>query len=1105
MNRKLLPLVLAGLLPASVPGCSSPAAAEPRLQLRALRELATAGVDVDDTRMLSQPACSAEHVAFVYAGDLWVAGLDGGGARRLTTHSGGERQPRFSPDGRWIAFTGEYDGNTDVFVVPTAGGEPRRLTWHPGEDLVQGFTPDGSAVLFTSARRAHARGTFELFTVPLDGGHPATLPISSAFKATFSPDGSKLAYTPLPESFRQWKNYRGGTTSRIWVYDVADHSVEQVPQPEGRCNDSDPMWIGDAVYFLSDRAGEFNLFGFTPGRRGVTQLTEHADFPIKGASAGGGRIAYEQAGYLHLYEPGGTSRRLRVGVAADLIETRPRYVSGVEHVRSGGISPTGKRAVFEYRGEIVTLPAEKGDPRNLTGSPGAHERSPAWSPDGGSIAFFSDASGEYELHVVSQDGRGEARVFPLSGAGFYEELGWSPDGERLSFVDNSWSLFVLELATGEVSKVAQEPRYGPIRTLHHDWSPDSGWIAYTLSTTAGIKRLWLYDVAGGESHAITEGLGDVAEPAFDAGGEYLYLTASTDAGPARTWFAMSNADIEVTNALYLVVLSSETPSPFAMESDEEDVDDERATEEAEGESEGEAEEDDSIRIDLAGIGQRIVALPLAPGHYSNLAAGAEGTLYCLKRGEAGPFGPEGPGSLTSFSLDGGEESTVQEGVDGFAVSADRAKMLIAAGGAFSIADVGQAGSPLDVDAIEVRIEPRSEWAQIYDEAWRINRDYFYDPGFHGADWPAMREKYAAFLPHLAVRSDLNRVIRWMCSELAVGHHYVYGGETLVEADSVAGGLLGADFEVAGDRYRFAKVFGGLNWNPDLRAPLTEPGVTVRAGDYLLAVDGRELRASENLYSRFENTAGRMVELTVGPNPDGSGSRTEKVVPIENELALRNRDWVEGNIRRVTEATDGRVAYVYVPNTAALGHLYFKRYFFPQSNREAIIVDERFNGGGLFADYYIDILRRPSISRWAMRYGDDLPTPLGAIQGPKVMLINELAGSGGDLLPWMFRKLELGTLVGRRTWGGLVGILGFPPLLDGGAITAPNFAFWTDEEGFGVENVGVPPDVEVEQLPAEVIAGRDPQLERAIEIALSQLEANPPAEPVRPPYPVRVRK
>ncbi len=1083
---------------------------------------AASAVDVADTRLLSQPAISDEHVAFAYAGDLWIAGRDGRGARRLTSHEGTETGPRFSPDGSLVAFSGEYDGNIDVFVMPAAGGEPTRLTWHPGADLVQGFTVDGSAVLFASQRSMFTTRHFQLFTVPLTGGLPAKLPIPHGLRASYSPDGGRIAYIPTPERFQQWKNYRGGTTSRIWIYDTGDHSVQTIPQPEGRSNDTNPTWIGNRVFFRSDRDGEFNLFSFDTGSGEIVRHSDFEDFHVENLSGSADTLIYEQAGYLHLYDPGSDRHeRLRIGVAADLTETRPRWVEGPEYIRSASISPSGARAVFGYRGDILTLPAKKGDARNLTRTSAIHERFPAWSPDGASIAFFSDEGGEYGLHIRDQDS-GEVRRHELGGErggnGFYENPEWSPDGERISYVDNSMSLFIIDVESGEVARIASEHYYGPSAPARpgHSWSPDSRYVAYTLNTRSYMQQVFVHDVEAGTSHPVTDGLSEVGEPVFDRSGDYLYFSASTDAGPVKHWFAMSNADMEASSSIYVAVLRADGESPLAPESDEEGA--ASGGEEADGETSGDEEaaaegeddrdeDEDRVEIDFEGLNQRILALPVQTGGYGNLEAGAAGKLYYLRSSPAGRFGGGG-GDLVRFDLDQREETVMLSDVVGFSLSADGKKLLYAGRDDFGIADAGnkidRAKSAIPTDKLTVRIDPRAEWQQIYDEVWRINRDYFYDPGMHGADWAAMAEKYSGFLTDVTSRADLNRVLRWMCSEIAVGHHRVGGGDQRADPERVGGGLLGADFEVADGRYRFAHVLGGLNWNPELRAPLTEPGVSVTAGEYLLAVDGIELVADDNVFARFENTAGKIVELTVGPSADGADSRTVSVVPIPNESALRNREWVERNLAKVEEATDGRVAYVYVPNTTTLGHTYFKRYFFPQVHKQALIVDERFNGGGQVADYYIDHLRRPYISHWATRYGADFRTPSAAILGPKVMIIDETAGSGGDLLPWMFNKLGLGALVGKRTWGGLVGILGFPILMDGGFVTAPNLAIWT-EDGFVVENVGVPPDVEVEQWPADVIAGRDPQLEKAIEIVLEQLEENPPAEPVKPPFPIRVRR
>ena len=1071
------------------------------------------GIDTKDTGLLTQPAIGSTQIAFVYASDLWTADPDGRNARRLTTDIGLEMSPVFSPDGGFIAFSGQYDGNTDVYVVSASGGVPKRLTWHPGADIVQGFTPDGSAVLFTSGRFTFHTGRYtQLFTVPVGGGFPEQLKIPHAFRAVYSPDGTRLAYNPLYDAFTQWKHYRGGTASVIWIFDTKDNSIEKIPQPEGRANDPGPMWIGDKVFFRSDRNGEFNIFSYDTKSKAIKQLTDHKDFPVINASSGGGRIIYEQAARLHVLDPEtGKSTKLAIGVAADLGELRERFAKGSSWIRNSAISPTGARVAFEFRGEIVTAPAEKGDPRNLTETPGVNERSPIWSPDGKSIAYFSDVSGEYELVVRSQDGKGVAKRFKLTGTGFFDSPVWSPDSRKISYNDNSGSLYFIDLKTGAAKKVADDTLMPP--SSYSNWSTDSRWIVYTLNTNTNIQRVYVYSLDGDKSTAITDGLSEVSEPVFDAGGKYLYFFASTDAGPVKQWFDQSSADMRQTNAIYVAALTKDAASPLAKESDEEKgvPDKEKAepekTKNAKDAKDAAAKPVEPVAIDFDGLNERILALPIPAGSYRGLQAGEAGQLYYLENppdiGSAA--GPDAGASLHKYDFKQRKDEVTLTGVDGYRISADRKKIGFRSREAWSIVPAGQkpelGKGKIDTEAVEVRVDPLAEWNQIFNEAWRINRDYFYATNMHGADWKAMREKYAAFLPDLSCRNDLNRVIQWMCSELGVGHHRVSGGDSPYQPKTVAGGLLGADYAIENGRYRFKKVFGGLNWSPELRSPLTEPGVNVKAGEYLLAVDNKDLRPPLDLYARFENTAGKIVEITVGPNPDGTGSRTVKVVPVANEYSLRNRDWVEGNMRKVHEATNGRVAYVYVPNTAEPGHIYFKRYFFPQADKDAIIVDERFNGGGLIADYYIDILRRPVISYWNMRYGADLKTPGASIQGPKVMLIDETAGSGGDLLPWMFRKFKLGTLVGKRTWGGLVGTLDFPVLMDGGYVTAPNLAIWT-EDGWVVENEGVPPDIEVEQTPADVIAGHDPQLERAIRVILQELEKNPPQKPQRPPYPVR---
>ncbi|MCJ7485779.1 MAG: peptidase S41, partial [Candidatus Aminicenantes bacterium] len=723
-------------------------------------------VDTVDTKLLTQPAVSAERVAFVYANDLWTADLEGRNVRRLTSDVGTEFYPAFSPEGRLIAFSGQYDGNVDVYIVPAGGGVPKRLTWHPAADIVLGFTPDGQSVLFRSSRFSSNRAYTQLFTVPVKGGEAGMLKVPYATNAEFSPDGRFIAYNPFPEAFTQWKNYRGGRFSRIWIFNAQDYGIEKVPQPEGRSNDVDPMWVGKTVLFRSDRNGEFNLFSFDPASKAVKQLTEFKDFPVLSASAGAGRVVFEQAGSIHLYDVAqGKSRRLMIGVAADLPELRERYAKGSQWIYADGVSPTGARAVFEFRGEIVTVPAEKGDPRNLTQTPGVHERTPAWSPDGKSIAYFSDASGEYELHVRAQDGKGEVRKFKLGGSGFYGSPNWSRDSQKIAFADNSLTLYWIDVKSGATKKIASEYLYipGGQSTMGTSWSPDSKWLAYTLGTPTFFRRVHVYSLDQDKSFPVTDGLSDVDEPTFDAEGKFLWFLASTDAGPVNQWFDMSNEDARRPSALYLAVLCKDLPNPLARESDEEKPKDEKPDAEkpagkaaaaADKPQAGEpAKAQEAFRIDFDGLDNRIVAVSIPAGVYSNLQAGENGKIFYRKEDPPPTSTSGGPGdsSIRVYDLATRKDEAVGPANFGFRLTADRKKMLVSSSGAWSI--LPTAGKPepgkgkLNVEAVEVRVVPAAEWTEIFDEAWRINRDFFYDPNFHGADWKAMKAKYAAFLPH----------------------------------------------------------------------------------------------------------------------------------------------------------------------------------------------------------------------------------------------------------------------------------------------------------------------------------------------------------------------
>lgn len=1054
------------------------------------------GIDKKDTRMLMQPAIGAGHIAFVYAEQIWIANLDGSQARRLSQKKGVESNPVFSPDGKMVAFTARYNGNTDVYIIPVNGGVLKRLTWHPAEDVVRGFTPDGKSVLFASQRTTFTSAVIgnplsKLFTVQVSGGPATELEIPTAYHASYSPNGMNMAYTAIPDAFKQWKHYRGGQSSTIYLFSFADHSVIKIPKPSGGSNDSQPIWLKGIIYFRSDRNGEMNLFSYNVGSKTVRQLTNFTDFPVLNASGGNGKIIFEQAGYLHQYDPVLEKyKKITVGINTQLAELESRQVDGKKYFRSADIY--GDRTVFDLRGEIITLSAETGGYQNLTNSTGAHEKYPVWSADGKSIAYFSDASGEFKLDINSQDGL--VKSFKLQGTGFYFNPKWSPDGKKIAYSDNGRNLYILNIESGAVVKVDSDDIFqiGSSRDFFCSWTPDSKSVAYTKVTRTYYKKIIVFTIAENKYNELTDGMSDASEPQFSRDGKYLYFFISTDAGPVINWSDQSSFNARKTNAIYLVTLQNETTSPL-MKTDTVEVKSNKQVTQK-----GDSKVQQEFRIDWKGIQKRILPFPVRAGNYEHLSVTENGDILYMEYAE------NAGGKMRKYSLKSYTDSEILN-MDSYILSSDGKKMLYNIEGNWFIANAGETtgNMPVQLQTVKIDIDPTAEWINVYNEAWRVQRDYFYDPNMHGVDWLAIKKKYESFLPDISCRSDLNLLLQWVGSELAVSHSLIIDdGDKISQPENIKTGLLGADYSVYKNRYQFKKIYGGLNWTPDLRSPLTAPGINLSEGDFLLALDGKNILATEDIYQYFENKADQVLSLTVGPNPDYRGARIVKILPVENEYDLRNRDWVEGNLERVTQASKGQVAYVYVPNTGKNGLDYFKRYFYPQADRKAIIIDERFNGGGLIADYYINLLNNPYQANWNTRYGKDVKSPSASIQGPKVMLINESAGSGGDMLPWMFKKFKMGTLIGTRTWGGLVGVLDMPELLDGGKITAPNWGVWT-EDGWQIENIGVTPDIEVEQLPHQVINGEDPQLQKAIETVLKELEANPPVEPIRPPYPVKV--
>lgn len=1090
----------------------------------------TAFAQSDKPTLFRQPAISKTEIVFSYAGDLWTVSRTGGDAKRLTTGIGIETNPYFSPDGNFIAFTGEYDGNTDVYIVPSAGGVPTRLTYHPALDEVSGWTPDGRSVLFSSTRNSSSNFS-RLFTMPVDGrGLPNEIPLPMANRGWLSPDGNFVAYEPLSQWQEDWKYYKGGQTQPIWIARLSDSTVEKIPRENS--NDKCAMWIGDKVYFLSDRnGGRVSLFAFDTKSKQVEQIVENKGLDIKYASTGaGGVIVYEQFGAIYTLDAGSKSpKKINIRVAGDFPGVRPRFEKVGGRISNVSLSPTGIRAVFEARGEIISAPADKGDARNLTNTTSVMERDPVWSPDGKWIAYFSDESGEYALHLRDQTGMGEVKKIRLGNGmpGFFAFPVWSPDSKKIAYNDQTISLWYVDIESGKNTKVDQNT-YGDFGdVLTPGWSPDSRWLTYPKQLDNRLRSVFLYSLDKNQVSRITDGLGDARHTVFDKSGKYIFFTASTNVGPTISFADLSGIGHQTSRSVYAVVLRNDIPSPLAPESDEEKLQPEQknvppvtmpsatptpsATPAANPSespmpipaTQAPKKEAEPTRIDLEEIDQRVISISQIPArNFNGLYAGKPGNIYITEIPQVQTPGAFGL-TLHKFDLEKRKLDEVKAGINVFRISANGEKMLFLQGSAWNLVSTTIPARPgegiVKTAEMEVYVDPRSEWKQMFNEIWRGERDFFYDPNLHGLDIEKAKKLYAPYLEAVVHRDDLNYLFREMLNQISVGHMFIRGGEQPRPA-SVSVGLLGADYKIENNRYRFVRVYNGENWNPQLRAPLTAPGVNVKTGEYLIAVNGREITAADNIYSFFQNTAGKQIVIKVGSNADGKNAREITVVPIPTENGLRNLAWIEDNRRTVDRLSGGRLGYVYIPNTGGGGYTSFNRYFFAQTNKHGAVIDERFNGGGLLADYVVEYLKRSQLARIAFRDGKDWNVPAGAIYGPKAMLINELAGSGGDAMPWFFKKLEVGVLVGKRTWGGLVRASGPPALMDGGGVTAPNGAVYGLNGEWEVENFGVAPDIEVEYDPAMWRQGRDTQIEKAVEWLLEELKKNPPKEYKRPDYP-----
>ncbi len=1003
------------------------------------------------TRLLRSPDISKQHIVFEYAGDIWICNTDGTNPRRLTTFQGMEKGPFFSPDGNQICFTAEYDGNRDVYVTTPQGGNPQRLTWHPGTDLAKGWTPNGK-VMFASGRTKVPLATTEQFwTVDPAGGFPERLIFPRVANGQFNADASRFAYQMNIPWESEFRHYRGGQNNPIWIMDMATHEIAKVPW-EGSI-DQKPVWIGDEVYFLSDRDTISNIWSFNMANNQLEQRTFFRDFDTKNIQSGAGKLILENGGYLYTLDPGSNKmEKVDIMISGDLPWARSQWVDVSKNIEASFISPTGKRALFSARGDIFTVPAKHGDIRNITKSNGVADRSPSWSPDGKFISWFSDESGEYQLFYSDQYGK-DLNKIPLRNVHMYESPVWSPDSKYISFVDTDRNLWLLSVASGILTKVANEGFDHPERTIYPAWSADSKWIAYVARLMSEFNAVFVYSVDQQKSFQVSDGMSDCVSPAWDKEGKYLYFLASTNYGLNVAWLDMTSVERPLEYGVYMAVLSAEDPSPLAPKSDDEKIEEDK---EVDGKDDKEKKEkkdkkkaengEDSlhVKIDFNDLDQRIVALDIPVKAYNNIVSGDKGKIYITEVDNQAGSG--GGYLLHEYDLKERELKLVRKGVQGFTISSDGKKILYRAGGNWFIEDAkpglkGEGG--LSLGNMKINLDPKLEWKQIFRESLRYQRDFFYVENTHGLDLEKIEKIYAPWVEDVNHRADLTYILDIIGGETAIGHSFT-GGGAYPTVKRVPVGLLGADYSIADSLYRISMIYRGENWNPGLKSPLSGPGIDIKEGEYLLSVNGQRLTTDVNIYSLFDQTAGKQTVLQVNSNPSMEGSREVTVVPVNSESSLRQREWMEANRKKVDSFPAENWPMSGSPTLVVAGYANFNRYYFAQKYKSGAIIDERFNGGGLVADYIIDLLDRELVGYFNNSVGDKQPftSPGAGIFGPKVMIVNETAGSGGDYLPYSFQKKKIGPLVGTKTWGGLVGWGGAPPWLTGDLWEHPGGDFST---------------------------------------------------------------
>ena len=1060
------------------------------------------------TKLLRFPSLHGDTVVFTYGGDLWTAPAKGGTAARLTAHPGQELFPRFSPDGRWIAFTGQYDGDEQVYIIPASGGVPRQLTFYPAkgplparwgyDNQVYGWTPDGAAVLFRSLRDGVTSSDSRLYTAPLAGGLPKALPMPASGAGDFSPDGKRLFYSPLFRDFRTWKRYEGGWAQDLFIFDLTAHTL--TPIDNSRRTERDPMWIGGKLYFASDRTGTLNLYEYDPASKKTRALTNSTTWDVRWPAKGDrGRIVYELNGELQILDiRSGRSEAVRITVPSDGLATRPAQMNVGNQVSSFDLSYKGERALFAARGDIFTSPIEKGAPRNLTRSSGAHDKSPDWSPDGRQIAYISDASGEDEIYVIPQDGSGPAVQLTSDGKEMRYRPLWSPDSKKIAFSDKNGRLFVITVADKTKKLIADEKRG---QLLDYRWAPGSAHLAFSMSGDTPIRSIHIWSEADNQVRRVTDPMFPASNPAWDPDGNYLYYLSDREFHPliGNNEF---NFALTRSTQIYALALRKDVKHPFPPESDEVTI----AEEKKPDEKKPEEKKPEGLRIDFEGIHLRATRVPVAAGNYSGLFAN-KGHLIYSRGGDFfyGRSSGQQP-ALVLYALKDRKETTLAENHQGYAVSGDGSKILARVQGQFQLINAAPSGTQgkKTVSTANLTVErvPLQEWRQIFNEVWRRYRDFFYVKNMHGYDWEALRRQYSPWLEYLGHRTDLNYLIGEMVSELNAGHAYIDGGDFTVPPRPNVG-LPGARFELdeAAGRYRIVKIFRGQNEEALYRSPLTEVGVNAAEGDYVLAIDGEDLSATVNPYRLLRGKANRAITLTLNSAPNASGARQVTFQPVSSESNLIYLERITRNRELVDKLSNGRLGYIHIPDMGANGIREFNKWFYNQTRKEGMVVDVRANGGGNISRMLIERFRRQLLATGFSRTSDDLTTyPDALIHGHLVCLLNETSASDGDIFPAMFREAGLGPLIGKRSWGGVVGITNRGTLIDGGVVNVPEFGFASAKGEWIIEGVGVQPDIVVENDPKSLIEGRDPQLERGVQEALKRIEANPKRLPARPPDP-----